>query len=156
MGKRPQRLSTTLGALLNAHGLRARLSEYRILGQWEKSVGSLVANHARPVTIRANKLYLIVDSPAWMQQLSMLKPEIIGKVNRSLGRDAIKDLVLNLGELPAQGGAASEPHVPLPELTPQERETIEGYIGDLRDPDIRQALRRVIEKDFASKRRSRK
>ncbi len=149
MGKKPQKLSSVLGNLLKAQGMESRLSEYRILGQWEETVGRVIASHARPVTVRGGKLFLNVDSPAWMQQLSMLKPEIIEKVNRGLGKAAIKGISLNLGEIPALG--APEERVVLRELTDEEHRTIEQYLGELRDADIKQSIRRVIEKDLRRK-----
>jgi hypothetical protein len=154
MRKKPERLSATLGTLLKARGMESRLSEYRILGQWEKTVGRVIAGHARPVAVRGGKLFLNVDSPAWMQQLSMLKPEIIEKVNRGLGKETIKGITLNLGEIPASG--TPEERLVLPELTAGERGTIEQYISEVRDADIRQSIRRVIEKDLRRKKEKQK
>jgi len=150
MRKKLERLSSTLGSLLKARGMLARLSEYRILGQWEKTVGPVVASHARPRTVRAGRLYLTVDSPAWMQQLSLLKPEIIEKVNQGLGRQAIKDLALDLGEIGPVGKQARSSR-PRGELGPEERGKIEAYLAEVRDPEVKEALRRLIEKDFLRK-----
>jgi hypothetical protein len=150
MGKKPERLSSALGALLKARGMQARLSEYRILGQWEKTVGRVIASHARPVTVRGARLFLTVDSAAWMQQLSMLRPEIIEKVNRALGRAAIREIALNLGEVPT-GERSSEPPPVRAVLTAEERGRIEDTVAEIHDPDVRQALRRVMEKDLVSK-----
>jgi predicted nucleic acid-binding Zn ribbon protein len=156
MGKKLERLSAALGTLLNTRGMQARLSEYRILGRWEKSVGSTIASHARPVTVRGSKLFLIVDSPAWMQQLSLLRPEIIEKVNKALGKQAIKDIVINLGEIEGvEKRPRVAPHVAV-ELNADERAKIDRYVSDVRDPDLKGVLRRVIEKDFLSKRPSKK
>jgi predicted nucleic acid-binding Zn ribbon protein len=156
MRKKLERLSAALGNLLSARGMQGRLSEYRILGQWEKTVGVVIAGHARPATVRGSKLFLVVDSPAWMQQLSLLKPEIIDKVNRGLGRQAIKDIVLNIGDVEAgQKRSRDVPRAPV-ELNSEEHAQIDRYIKDVQDPELRGVLRRVIEKDFLSKRPSRK
>ena len=82
MGKKIERFSATLAKILKARGLESRLSEYHIFGHWEKSVGKVMACHAQPQAVRGKKLTLIVDSHAWMQQLSLLKPEIIEKTVR--------------------------------------------------------------------------
>jgi hypothetical protein len=131
--------------------MSGRLSEYRILGQWERTVGGLIASHARPIGVRGSKLVLAVDSPAWMQQLSLLKPEIIEKVNRGLGKkDAIKEVALKLGEVTAI--QRFSPPRPMPyQLTAEEQGKIEGFVADVRDPDVRESLRRLIEKDFLRK-----
>jgi hypothetical protein len=150
MGKKIDRLSATLVKLLKARGLEGGLSEYRIAGQWEKSVGKVIALHARPASVRGKKLTLVVDSPAWMQQLSLLKPELVLKVNDALGRDVVRDITLKLGELASPGRRSEERAVPTP-LTAEERERIERYVRELHDPDVRESLRRLIEKDFESR-----
>ena len=152
MAKKIDKLSMTLGRVLKACGMEGRLSEYRVLGQWEKAVGTVIAHHAQPQSMQGKKLTLLVDSPAWMQQLSLLKPEIIKKLNISFGREAIQDITLKLGEITAQTAPLEvpRPHAP---LSGEERSQIETFLQELHDPDIRENLRRLIEKDFLSKRK---
>ncbi len=152
MAKRPEKLSSTLAGVLKARGLQGRLSEYRILVQWEDIVGAVIARHARPQSVRAKKLTLVVDSPAWMQQLSLLKPELIEKVNKNLGKDRIKDITLRLGEIDYSGKRAEEAPAPVP-LDAEDRERIERYVREVADPETRAALKRLIEKDFQSRKR---
>jgi len=142
------RLSVTLVKMLKARGLESRLKEYRVLGQWEKAVGKVIARHAQPCFLRGQKMTLVVDSPAWMQQLSLLKPELIEKVNRHFGHNVIRDIVLKLGDVAPRPGQAPEDIPIRAELTRDEREKIEYAIQDLHDPEIREAVRRVMEKDF--------
>jgi predicted nucleic acid-binding Zn ribbon protein len=154
MKKKLDRLSYTLGSILKARGLGSRLSEYRVFGQWEKAVGPVIARHAQPQTVRGKKLTLIVDSPAWMQQLSLLKPEIMEKVNSTLGKKTITDITLRLGEVQPRAAPPEEPAVSNV-LSQDEREKIEDHVRGISDPDTREAVRRVIEKDFLSRKRGR-
>lgn len=150
MRKKLDRLSYTLGSMLKARGLGSRLSEYRIFGQWEKAVGLAIARHAQPQAVRGKKLTLIVDSPAWMQQLSLLKPEIIEKVNSTLGKKTINDIALRIGEVESRAEPPEEPPV-RNFLSEAEREKIKDHVRGISDPDIREAVSRVIEKDFLSR-----
>jgi predicted nucleic acid-binding Zn ribbon protein len=152
MGRKLDRLSHTLGSMLKARGLGSRLDEYRVFGQWEKSVGPAIARHAQPQTVRGKKLTLVVDSPAWMQQLSLLKPQIVEKVNRNLGKETIKDITLRLGEVESREHPSEGPQVRTV-LGRDEWEKIEDYVRDISDVDTREAVRRVIEKDFLSRKR---
>ena len=152
MRRKLDRLSHTLGSMLKARGLGSRLDEYRVFGQWERSVGPAIARHAQPQTVRGKKLTLVVDSPAWMQQLSLLKPEIMEKVNRNLGKGAIKEITLRLGEVESREQLPEEPPARTV-LGPDEREKIEVYVREIGDADTREALRRVVEKDFLSRKR---
>ena len=153
MAGKINRLSVTLVKMLKAQGLESRLQEYRVFGQWEKAVGKVIARHAQPCSLRGKKMTLVVDSPAWMQQLSLLKPEIVDKVNRRLGHNAIRDIMLKLGEVAPRMGEVSEDLPVRADLDRDEREKIEYTLQDLRDPEIREAVRRVMEKDFLRRKR---
>ncbi len=152
MARKLDRLSHTLGSLLKARGLGSRLDEYRIFGQWEKSVGPAIALHARPQIVRGKKLTLVVDSPAWIQQLSLLKPQIIEKVNANLGKGTIKDIAMRLGEVEPRTGPSEGPQVRAV-LGRDELAKIEDYVREISDADTREAVRRVIEKDFLNRKR---
>jgi hypothetical protein len=153
MAGKINRLSVTLVKMLKAQGLESRLQEYRVFGQWEKAVGKVIARHAQPCAMRGKKMTLVVDSPAWMQQLSLLKPEIVEKVNRRLGHNTIRDIMLKLGELAPRAGEAPEDLPVLADLDRDELEKIEFALQDLHDPEIREAVRRVMEKDFLRRKR---
>ena len=155
MKKPVERLSATITKILKARGLESRLSEYRIFGHWEKAVGDVIARHAHPVAMYGKKLTLVVDSPAWMQQLSLLKPEIKENVNRSLGSNVVKDIKLILGEVAAVKKNADLPAAPAI-LDQEERVAIDRYAEDVHDPDIREAVRRVMEKDFLRRKKEHK
>jgi hypothetical protein len=134
MAGKINRLSVTLVKMLKAQGLESRLQEYRIFGQWEKAVGKVIARHAQPCSLRGKKMTLVVDSPAWMQQLSLLKPEIVGEVAPGAG-EASEDLPVRA------------------DLDRDEREKIKNALQGLHDPEIREAVRRVMEKDFLRRKR---
>lgn len=134
--------------------MQGRLSEFRIFGQWEKTVGSVIAQHACPLSLRGKRLFLAVDSPAWMQQLSLLKPEIIRKVNAALGKEAVKEITLNIGEVSRAENKQSSHLSGRAVLSVEDRERIESCLAEIKDPEVKQAVRRVMEKDFLSKRRS--
>jgi hypothetical protein len=155
MARQLNRLSMTLDKLLKARGFQGRLHEYRVFGQWERSVGEMIARHAQPQSVRGSRLFLIVDSPAWMQQLTLLKPEIIEKLNRSMGGTVIKDITLKLGEITI-GHERLPEEPPAAPLEPDERATIEHYVAKIADVATRDTIRRVIEKDFLYRKKSKK
>src|SRR4249920_244344 len=116
MARRIDKLSTTLARILKSRGLEGRLHEYRIFGLWDRTVGPAIARHAQPRALRGKKLALAVDSPAWMQQLTLMKPEIIEKLNRALGRETIGDLTMRLGEIAQSGRTEGDPGPAVAEL----------------------------------------
>jgi predicted nucleic acid-binding Zn ribbon protein len=154
MARTMDKLAKTLGKILKARGMQARLHEYRIGNQWDRTVGPAIARHAQPQGLRAGKLALVVDSPAWMQQLSLMKPELIEKLNRDLGRETVKDITLKLGEVASGNKSSPEEELPRPALSAEEREKIEGSVKDIAEPSIREAIRRLFEKDVQSRKRT--
>ncbi len=156
MARKIDKLGTTLGKLLKAHGWEGRLQEYRVMVQWHRAVGPAIARHAQPEALHRAKLALVVDSPAWMQQLSLLKPEIIKKLNNALGREAVKDITLKLGEVRVSDELSPDDEPDTTVLGPAERSKIEHYVEDIRDPDTQETVRRVIEKDLQSKKRTKR
>ncbi|MBI4715576.1 MAG: DUF721 domain-containing protein, partial [Nitrospirae bacterium] len=55
--------------------------------------------HTRPEEIRFKKLHLVVDSSAWMQQLTFFKKEIIEKVNTAFRTEMVRDLRMKVGSI---------------------------------------------------------
>lgn len=151
MARTIDKLSSTIDKILKSRGMQSRLQEYRILGQWTRTVGTAIAGHAQPLTLRGSRLLLIVDSPAWMQQLSLMKPEIIAKLNHNLGAQKVREITLKLGEI-------ASPPMQLPagerlpaEITSEDHERIELYLHEIGDKDVKEAMRRLIEKDLLRK-----
>ena len=150
-----EKLSNTLRKVLAGSGIAGRLAIFRVAARWEDAVGNVVAEHARPHALKAGKLSVLVDSPVWMQQLSLLRPELVEKVNRGLGEDLVREIALTLGEV-APKRARKETAAPLPPLTEEERASVQRDLNAVADPDIRAALASLIEKDLRNKKRTRK
>lgn len=148
-----EKLSQTLQRLLTSRGLAGRLGIYRIIGHWNGVVGAAIARHAQPCFIRGKKLTVQVDSPVWMQQLSLLKSELIDKLNKGLGAEAVQEIKLTLGAIESRAGRA-EKVPPLPPLSEEDREFIARYTDVIREPDIRESFRKLMETDLRNKRRS--
>jgi len=154
MSKKIEKLSSFLGKTLASHGLATRLKEFRVMGRWEKIVGKVIARHAQPSSLRGKKLTVVVDSSAWMQQLSLLKPELLEKLNQGLGAGSLHEITLKMGNV----APAEKPEVERASpaaLDKDEIEKIEEYIRGLKDLNVREGLRRLIEKDLLNKRRPR-
>lgn len=151
MSKKIERISSALLEVLRRRGLSSRLMEYRLFGRWEKIVGREIAFHAMPQSVHGKRLTVIVDSSVWSNELSLRRPEIIEKINRSLGRGAVEQIVFKIGELPTSHSKDAKRHRPEVRLSSEEREKIASYVSVLADPEIRETLSRLIEKDFIAK-----
>lgn len=90
-------LSTAVEHFIRNRGLEGKLREHTLQNRWDEIVGEPISSHTRPDTIRFGTLHVLVDSSAWLQQLTFLKPELMRKVESYLGKGSIKDIVLRLG-----------------------------------------------------------
>jgi hypothetical protein len=154
--RKVEKLSSTIEKILRDRGWGTKLKQYRIYGVWEKAVGKGIARHARPAGMRGKKLTVLVDSSAWMQQLSMLKPEIVGKVNQRLGEEAVESITLKLGEFEPSSVQRDEYRPAAGVLGPEEQTRIDKCVAEISDPQTRESLRHLMEKDFLNKKLRRK
>lgn len=152
MSKKLERISSTLGSLLRVRGLSSRLKEYRIFSQWDEIVGETIALHAQPLSVRRGKLTVLVDSSTWHHHLSQLRPELLEKINRSMGKEGIDGIVFKIGGLEPRHVAGRADTATPAILTSEESRRIEEYVRSLKDEDLRQAAVRLIGKDMLSKR----
>jgi len=79
-------------------GLEQRLQQSRVFSLWPQIVGSDIARHAQPVSLRHGLLVLAVDHPVWLQELSRYhKPLILQKVQERIGKKTVRDIVFRIG-----------------------------------------------------------
>jgi len=148
-----EKLSSTIEKILNDQGWGAKLKEYRVFSFWDRAVGPGIARHAQPASIRGKRLTVVVDSSAWMQQLSLMKPEVLSRVNDRLGPNGIESITLKLGELERTDARPEEFQPPAGKLEAGELTRIEECIAGIKDQQTRDALRKVMEKDLLQKKR---
>jgi predicted nucleic acid-binding Zn ribbon protein len=96
-----------LRRLLQRHGLDRRLEEYRAVGLWPEVVGPMIAAQSRAVEVRDGTLFVHVDSNVWMQELGILRDEIVTRLNARLGAPHVRKIILSLGRNPHQPAGSS-------------------------------------------------
>ncbi len=79
-------------------GLEQRLQQSQVFFLWPEIVGSDVARHAQPVSLRNGLLVVTVDHPVWLQELSRYhKPLMLQKVQERIGKKAVRDICFRIG-----------------------------------------------------------
>jgi Dna[CI] antecedent, DciA len=80
----PRPLSDLVKAFFQGDGEAVRkLEENRALMVWTSYVGESAARYSTPLRVRSHRLVVRVDDPLWMQQLSLLKHELLKKYQRA-------------------------------------------------------------------------
>jgi predicted nucleic acid-binding Zn ribbon protein len=88
-GGRPTRLGDALRAVGNELGLPAPDLVAALVERWPDVVGSTVAAHARPRSIRDGVLTVAVDAPPWATQLRYLENDIRARLREISGHDSV-------------------------------------------------------------------
>ncbi|HEY1539095.1 MAG TPA: DUF721 domain-containing protein [Solirubrobacteraceae bacterium] len=74
-------------------GLTERLAPATLLGDvqrvWEVAAGPAVAGQAAPVSERAGTVTLACASAVWMQEIDLMGPVIVAKLNELLGAERV-------------------------------------------------------------------
>jgi hypothetical protein len=145
--KASQLSKSSLAANLGLKGLP-------IWQRWKEIVGPHIALHARPYRIRNGVLLIQVDQPVWMQELHFLKEELKTKLNALL-----QDFQLeNLFFLPGRYSFEEERETVPEKLILEERDQakVREILEKIPDPEIRGAMKGLVERFVWSQTRSRK
>ena len=73
----------------------------RVQGCWAEAVGDVVSTEAQPVSERDGTVSVVCRSSVWAQELELLGPDLVEKVNAALGDDAVQRLRFRAGDLRA-------------------------------------------------------
>ncbi|HEY4129520.1 MAG TPA: DUF721 domain-containing protein [Gemmatimonadaceae bacterium] len=89
--KRPESLSNLVASFLGESGLAKRVDQAGIIPEWPKLVGTQIAAVTSPQSISANgTLFVHVTTNAWMNELSLLEPELLRSLNSDPKRMAVR------------------------------------------------------------------
>lgn len=80
---------------LRAQGLETPLLQKRLIDSWPEVAGEMVAGYTQNLYIRNQTLYVHLTSPALRADLSMMRGELVKKLNQRVGSQVIADIRFN-------------------------------------------------------------
>lgn len=83
--------------LFDTSGIPIRLEDVEIWKIWDEAVGTNVANHARPSSIKKGLLVVKVTDSVWLQELEYQEEIIRKRLNENLRRWAVKKIKFRVG-----------------------------------------------------------
>lgn len=143
---KPSSLADILRERFGSLGLEKRLHQAQIFSRWEETVGSRIAGHSRPAYVRNGRLTIIVDSPAWSQQLSLLRPDLLRKMAAVIGEGVITDIYLTSGTVdpPTPREEVQSPDLPPAEPDPDVVAAIDREASLIKDEVLRKSFRSTL------------
>lgn len=88
----PQRIGMLVRRMVNDRGWERTAASAGVMGRWDEIVGSEIADHARPESLRDGELVLVAESTAWATQLRLLVPRIQARLAAEVGSGVIKSV----------------------------------------------------------------
>ena len=89
--RKPEAIGRIVANLLGDQGLAERVEQAAIIPEWPKLVGVQIAAVTAPQSITANgTLFVQVTTNAWMNELSLLEPELLRSLNSKPGRSPVR------------------------------------------------------------------
>lgn len=167
MGGLVSRDPIRVGNLLTAAypKLAERLLEARIRREWRQLVGPEIARRCQPGELRDGTLELTVDNSPWLQELGLRAAELLSRLSRRYGADAVRSLRLSLGTPRVEpvesnghprhrrgSGGSSEARPTAKAITAEETRNIEAAVALIPDPELRVSARRLLEKAWVAAR----
>ncbi|HXC93028.1 MAG TPA: DUF721 domain-containing protein, partial [Geobacteraceae bacterium] len=116
---------------------------------WEEAVGAQIASKASPASIRDGVLTLRVKGSAWMQQLSLMKHDIIFQLNSIIGEQVVSDLVFKQGTVNRFQDDLPEASPEKRQLSKHEKEGLKEIVSPLKEQELRDAFIALFSSQLA-------
>ena len=86
------RINVAIESSLRRFGIVRKVKRSQAVFMWEDVVGPAAAKVSSAVTCRDGILFVEVKNSVWAAELSLLKRDIVKRLNRLLGKGTIKDI----------------------------------------------------------------
>lgn len=140
------RLGKLISPFLKQSGIEEAVRFERIKQEWSDIFNEPLSSHMYPISLKDGELLINIDSPVWLQQVSFYKDDIV----RKLSLFEVKGVRFRLGRIasgdnartakPAQSSGKS--------ISPEAARDIEDAISGIKDEELRESIRKVMEKSF--------
>lgn len=92
--KNTQKLGEVIQKYLEALDIDDKLKEVRLIKSWESIVGKMISNKTTKLYIKDKKLFVYMSSSIARNELSMVKDDLVIRLNQQAGGEIIQDIVL--------------------------------------------------------------
>jgi predicted nucleic acid-binding Zn ribbon protein len=85
--RKPERLDAALASFLEGAGIAGRVEQASIVPEWGALVGPQISRVTEPLSVTPDgTLFVAVSTNAWMNELSLMEPELLRTLNARGGR----------------------------------------------------------------------
>lgn len=149
-----KKLSVFIPPILKGLGIEDGAKLAMIKKEWRNLFNEPLSLHMSPSMLSEGEILLTVDSPAWLQQLNFYKEDIIKK----MGSYGVRSVRFRLGKVSAQtesgvrsqGSRVKRLTTHDSRFTTEELLYIEETVSSISDQELRDKIRKAIEKSITT------
>ena len=90
--RKVQPLDAVLNSFLRQEGLETPLLQKRLVDAWDTVAGQTVVRYTQEKFIRNQTLFVKITNPALRQDLSMMRTQLVKRLNDHVGSFVISDI----------------------------------------------------------------
>lgn len=135
--KPPERITAVLQPILERIDSEGHFGILRLMKMWPEVVGENIARRTEVQSLKFHTAVVKVSGAMWIQELNLMKAQILARLAEALGDDSVRDIRFVHGRL-------SRRERPKLRAVPRAaRHSIE--LPELKDPELRRAFESLIE-----------
>ncbi len=113
----------------------------KIRSNWKEIAGDVIAAHCTPVHIKAGTLYVVCDSPLWVQQMGLLAPQIIPRIKQYTRIRKLEKIDVRFGML--EKSSIKTPQPIKKKIDPPDID--KTVLARIKDQEIKQCVEKLLE-----------
>ncbi|MCD6571527.1 MAG: DUF721 domain-containing protein [Deltaproteobacteria bacterium] len=111
----------------------------KIRDKWSEIAGDVLASHSVPVRLKGTKLWVVCDSPLWVQQVGLLTPQILPRI-KEYANIHVDNIDCKFGMLEKGGKNVHVPH----KRTSDPPDIDPSVVAKIKDPELRRLTERLM------------
>ncbi len=134
--------------ILKKRGILPLVRQQEMLVRWREVVGDDIAGHTEAVSVKKGVLWIRVKDSVWMHHLSMMKKQIMDKVNGYLKTDTVRDIYFFIGEVDSgRNRPAGQEDSPVKEAAPPlfPETELKNLLEKISDEEIKNIIKKILE-----------
>jgi predicted nucleic acid-binding Zn ribbon protein len=137
ISKPPAKIAEALQPLLDRIDTEGQFGIVRLARMWPDIVGETIARRTQVSSIKFHTAVVKVSGAMWIQELNLMKAQILARVREKIGADIVRDLRF------VQGRLSRREHPKLRAVPRATRHAIE--LPEMSNPELKRAFQRLIE-----------
>lgn len=87
-----------VGDVLSSQGVAEQVERVGVMGVWDEVVGEKIASMTRPRSVSGTQLIVAVRSSPWLTELTMMRHQILERLNEAYDGPPIERILFVLGD----------------------------------------------------------